>query len=192
MTSKRKMLERTFDEAKLESDSEDKNPRTADQAPALSKHKTRQYRDDILLDIAQDWVDIAEKLGPEATIELLNAYKDTVIRVVDAKVAEHNRLMQIAAAEDPVQEADGKAGSSGTEPPRTPAKTAAVLPTPPSTGIATLRTASWKAAREPSGRRLFVPTRSLRPVLRHLPTRRSAKKPASFFRRRNEVPTFLS
>lgn len=128
------MLERTFDEAKLESDSEDKNPRTADQAPALSKHKTRQYRDDILLDIAQDWVDIAEKLGPEATIELLNAYKDTVIRVVDAKVAEHNRLMQIAAAEDPVQEADGKAGSSGTEPPRTPAKTAAVLPTPPSTG----------------------------------------------------------
>ena len=124
MTSKRKMS-KTLDEAKSESDSDDNNPRTTDQATALSKHKTLG--------------DIAKELGPKVAIEWLTAYKDTVGRVVDAKVAEQTQLMGIEDAQPglpifQVQEADGEAGSSGTEPPRTPAKTAAVLLTPPSTG----------------------------------------------------------
>jgi len=130
MTSKRKM---TFNEAKAESDSDDKNPRAVDQARALSNHNKTA---------AEAWAfcpEACRELGPEVVIELLKANKDTVSRVIDAKVAEINRQMAIAAAQPDLQvfsvkEADGEAGSSGTEPPRTPAKTAAVMPTPPSTG----------------------------------------------------------
>ena len=122
MASKRKMPE------KSKSDSDDEQPRTAVQAPDLSKHKTLRG--------------IAKTLGHGFTINLLTAYKDVVGRVCDAKVAEHKRLMELMEIADAqpglpvfaVQEKDGEAGSSGTEPPRTPAKTAAVLPTPPSTG----------------------------------------------------------